>query len=441
LANTGITINGTTIALGASGTIVAGTDWQSVITAAGGSNTASAGEGYFIDTTSNTHTINLPSSPSQGDEVTIVDYAGTFGTNNVTVGRNGSNIDNTAYDATLSTNRLNVRFVYIDATQGWRAVFDDASASYGVTYITATGGTVTTSGNFKIHTFTGDGCFVVSQTAVGAPNVVDYLVVAGGGSGPSTNGGDGISGGGGAGGFRFYANPTCNPQSGPGAPLNAPAGITVTATTYPISVGGGGSAGTGPSGWTSGSNSSFSTITSTGGGRGGRGDPNGNGQPGGSGGGGDNGSTAGSGNTPPTSPSQGNNGGNSGCSSGGGGGGAIAVGAASSPVPANAGNGGAGAGITGFGAGNGECSASVQYFAGGGGGGNGNANAPTGRTAGTGGLGGGGNGITPASGAGPGNPGTANTGGGGGGVSDYNPGGALGGNGGKGIVVIRYKYQ
>ena len=122
LANTGITINGTTIALGASGSIVAGTDWQSVITAAGGSNTASAGEGYFINTTSDVHTINLPSSPSQGDEVTIVDYAGTFGTNNVTVGRNGSNIDGVAFDGILAADRLNVRFVYIDATQGWRAI-------------------------------------------------------------------------------------------------------------------------------------------------------------------------------------------------------------------------------------------------------------------------------------------------------------------------------
>jgi len=130
LANTGITINGTTIALGASGTIVAGTDWQSVVTADGSTaTTASAGEGYFIDTTSNAHTINLPSSPTQGDEVHIVDYAGTFGSNNVTVGRNGSNIDGAAGNGTLATNRLNVRFVYIDATQGWRAIFDDASES------------------------------------------------------------------------------------------------------------------------------------------------------------------------------------------------------------------------------------------------------------------------------------------------------------------------
>ena len=418
---------------------VGGTDWQAVITAAGGSNTASAGEGYFIDTTSDVHTINLPSSPSQGDEVTIVDYAGTFGTNNVTVGRNGSNIDNTANDATLATNRLNVRFVYVDATQGWRAIFDDASENYGATYISATGGTITTSGNYKIHTFTGDGCFVVSQTATGiAPNVVDYLVVAGGGSGPTTNGGDGISGGGGAGGFRFYASPTCNPQSGPGAPLNAPAGITVSTTTYPVTVGGGGTI---SSLGSPGSNSVFSTITSTGGGRGGRGDPNANGQPGGSGGGGDNGcDSGGTGNTPPVSPPQGNNGGTGGGSNSGGGGGATAVGGAGQPTPGPkaAGAGGNGAGITGFGT-SGQPSGGQYYFSGGGGGGNGNAH--PGVPGGSGGLGGGGNGIAPPVGAGPAGAGTANTGGGGGGASDVNPGGAFGGIGGSGIVIIRYKFQ
>src|SRR5210317_456063 len=185
LANNSVTINGSSVSLGGSVDISAGTDWQAVVTADGSTaTTASAGEGYFIDTTSATHTINLPSSPSQGDEVHIIDYAGTFGTNNVTVGRNGSNIDGVATDGRLYTNRLNVRFVYIDATQGWRAIFDDASENYGVKYITATGGTVTTSGNYKIHTFTGDGCFVVCSVGNPAGSTsVSYMVVAGGGGG------------------------------------------------------------------------------------------------------------------------------------------------------------------------------------------------------------------------------------------------------------------
>src|SRR6056300_267469 len=204
LANNSVTINGSSVSLGGSVNISAGTDWQSVVTADGSTaTTASAGEGYFIDTTSNAHTINLPSSPSQGDEVHIIDYAGTFGTNNVTVGRNGSNIDGGTADATLATDRLSTRFVYIDATQGWRGIIDDASTNYGPSYITATGCTITTSGDYKIHTFTGDACFSVSSLGnpVGGGESVEYLVVAGGGGGGNArNFSCTAGGGGGAGG-------------------------------------------------------------------------------------------------------------------------------------------------------------------------------------------------------------------------------------------------
>ena len=420
LANTGITINGTTIALGASGNIVAGTDWQSVITAAGGSNTASAGEGYFINTTSNTHTINLPSSPSQGDEVTIVDYAGTFGTNNVTVGRNGSNIDGAAADATLSTNRLNVRFVYIDATQGWRAIFDDASENYGAQYVTATGGTVTTSGDYKIHTFTGDGCFVVSCAGnPGGSTTVDYLVVAGGGGGGSRIGGSaGGASGAGAGGFReSHSTPVSGCYSA--SPLATPTGIAVSTTTYPITVGAGGtsppsSVPTQPQAdGTPGSNSSFSTITSTGGGGGNAGPCGGrDGQPGGSGGGGSGGANApspgGTGNTPPVSPPQGNNGGGhtgpSSCYSSAGGGGAGGVGN-NNPGP-RVGGPGVSTSITG---------SSTPYASGGDGGVYSPPSTP---------------GINQPANSGKGGP-----------AATGNLCGTVGGQGGKGIVVIRYKFQ
>jgi len=433
LANTGITINGTSIALGASGTIVAGTDWQAVVTADGSTaTTASAGEGYFIDTTSNAHTINLPSSPTQGDEVTIVDYAGTFGTNNVTVGRNSSNIDGVASDGTLATNRLNVRFVYIDATQGWKAIFDDASASYGTLYITATGGTITTSGDYKIHTFTGDGCFVVSCGGNPAGSTtVDYLVVAGGGGGGSSFCSSyGGAGGGGAGGYRESSGAAsgCYTRSPLGACVAA---LPVSATTYPVTVGAGGTS-PGTSEGTRGSNSIFSTITSTGGG-GGIGaapDAGGPNTPGGSGGGGY-GPFGGVslGNTPPVSPPQGNNGGipaPSICSPGygrGAGGGATTAGAVG--VPSGPGNGGNGA--------TSSINGTPTTRAGGGGGGS----AP-GTTAGSGGPGGGGDGTT----GGNGLNGTANTGGGAGGGGGTGPSTPRpGGTGGKGIVIIRYKYQ
>src|SRR5210317_1311361 len=162
LANSSITVNGNSVSLGASGSIPP-ISWQSVITGAGSSNTAVSGQGYFIDTTSNTHTVTLPASPSIGDYVAIKDYAGTFATNNLTIGRNGNNIQGVANDSLISTNRASLILIYSDATKGWLYTVESNVADLqDKLYITATGGTVTESGNFKIHTFTGDGCFVVS---------------------------------------------------------------------------------------------------------------------------------------------------------------------------------------------------------------------------------------------------------------------------------------
>ena len=387
--------------------------WQSVITADGSTATnATAGQGYFIDTTSNTHTINLPSSPSIGDSIAIKDYAGTFATNNLTIGRNGNNIQGVANNSLITTNRASLTLVYIDSTKGWVYAKESNVADLeGPSFISATGGTITTSGDFKIHTFTGDGCFVVAT--VGNPigsDSVDYLVVAGGGAGAKGRAG------GGAGGYR---------TSFPGGTK-----ITTPATTYPVTVGSGGSAPPGATPGASGTDSIFSTITSTGGGGGG-GDP-GTGLSGGSGGGGGGAGlnpagAGGAGNSPPTSPPQGNPGGNAIFPSpfdSGGGGGASAAGVSGS-APGAAVNGGAGS--------TNLISGSPVAYAGGGGGAN------TLGTAGAGGLGGGGAGASNNSGT-PGTPGTVNTGGGGGG-GDSAGAGQPGGNGGSGIVIMRYKFQ
>src|SRR6056300_1559498 len=188
LANSSITVNGSSVSLG--GSVSAGkVSWQSVKTAA---FNAVAGEGYFVDTNSiGAVTATLPGSPSAGDTIAFKDYAGTFGTNSLTIARNGNNIQGVANDSEISTNRASIVLVYIDATKGWLYTNESNVADLEKTVFTsATGGTITTDGDYKIHTFTGDGCFVVSTAGTGCnPAVVDYLVIAGGGAGGAKKGG------------------------------------------------------------------------------------------------------------------------------------------------------------------------------------------------------------------------------------------------------------
>ena len=198
LTNTAFTLSGTSVSLGGSVTFNNKfVDWQSVIVADGSTGTTGvSGRGYFINTTSAAHTFTLPSSAIRGDNISIKDYAGTFATYNLTIARNGHNIQGVANNSLISTNRASVVLVYVDVTRGWEFVEESNVADLQEALFTsATGGTITTSGDFKIHSFTGDGCFAVSilgNTAGGGSNV-DYLVVAGGGGAGSY-----ISGGGGA---------------------------------------------------------------------------------------------------------------------------------------------------------------------------------------------------------------------------------------------------
>jgi hypothetical protein len=438
LSNSSITASGTAVALGASITLNNEfVEWQSVIT---GNTTMVAGRGYFVNTTGGAISMTLPASASIGDFVAIKDYAGTFATNKLTILRNGHNIQGVANESLISTNRASVVLVYVDSTKGWLFTHEHNVADLQAPLFTqATGGTITTSGDFKIHSFTGDGNFVVSQVGnpAGGPSNVDYLVVAGGGSG-----GQKCGGGAGAGGYRTsFPSPGCNAGAFP-----------ITATTYPITVGGGGASRSGTQPVPArvglqGNNSVFSTITSNGGGGGNSEDsglassasPIAGASGGGSAGPNNPGNNAGAGNTPPVSPPQGNNGGGGGSGCGGynragGGGGATAVGGDGSA--SSGGTGGAGAPNTILG--------SDTSYAGGGGGGM----YDTGPTVGgNGGAGGGGPAGRAPNASGPdgsGNPGTVNTGGGGGGSAQASglaytatPSGA----GGKGIVIIRYKFQ
>ena len=345
----------------------AGTDWQSTIVT-GTTLSAVSGNGYWIDTTSNACTITLPASASVGDTIVFVDYARTWGTNAVTINTNSLNFQGGTANISYATDGLTISITYSGATQGWIPTDDD------------------TSDNTQAYS-------------------VDFLVIAGGGSGgkASTVSNSEGAGGGGAGGYRTSTQ-TLTPE-----------------TVYTITVGDGGAlvSAINTQG-NSGSNSSISgsgltTITSTGGGGGGA--IASVGSNGGSGGGGGSGASppyaGGLGNTPSTSPSQGNDGGvgsNSGNAAGGGGAGAVGT-------RPNAGNGTASS-ITG---------SSVTRAGGGGGGVFGNGGE------GTGGTGGGGTGGSDSPSTVNATAGTANTGSGGGGAGGTN---SNSGAGGKGVVIL-----
>ena len=457
--------SGSTVTVGGPGTnLVLGTSGQSVTLGCGATQsgfgrtgtvnwcttaktsplTGVSGNGYFINTTGGAITVTLPSSPSAGDIIAFSDYANQWGTNNLILCRNSSKINGGSFNSTLATSGLAVTLVYVDGTRGWKQVNDATEDVSGVpTFISAEGGTITTSGDFKIHKFTSSANFTVNSAPTPANNNVSYMVVAGGASGGV---GCVASGGGGAGGFREGQTPAA-PYTG--SPLKNSSGLPVAIGAYPVAIGAGGAAITwSPCGarGANGSVSTFSSITSAGGGAGGAvtgsaGTAKGA-QTGGSGGGamGNNSpGTGAAGNTPPTSPAQGFRGGNAAnppsYQQSGGGGGATAQGqdktSTYGPVGGAGGNGGAGATT--------EITASPVAYAGGGGGSSDTRGGATPAPAGSGGTGGGGAGAARTGTAGSG---TANTGGGGGGGNgpgNGNP--VVSGAGGSGVVVIRYKFQ
>jgi len=440
---TGTTIvnNGSQTGFGRTGTV----DWITTPKTTG-TFTAVSGEGYFLNTSGGVITANLPAGVA-GAIVSFADYAATWQTSNVTVAPNGTDkIGSLNENATLNVEGQSVTFVFVDSTQGWINTMDSTSNVRGrppfiCASVSGACNTLVTApdcANVKIATFTGPGNFTVNSVGSATNNVVSYMVIAGGAGGTGAYGG-----GGGAGGFREGKSPV-TPYTA--SPLNAPTGLSVTAQTYPITIGAGGfgAATSQAIRGGNGNDSIFSSITSTGGGGGGSGTspptiPIAPGAPGGSGGGagglGPGSLTGGSGNTPPVSPPQGSVGGDAtapgaGYSSAGGGGAGTA--GASNPNSGHP--------VAGTAGGNGVTtliSASPVAYAGGGGGG---AWCNTGGAGGTGGGGAGGSDQ-------PANPdaqnGTTNLGGGGGGGRSCAGPGPLssGANGGSGIVIIRYKFQ
>ena len=115
LTNSSITVNGSAVSLGGSVTIVTGPASSAV-----SSNiTMAANNNYFVDT-STARTLTLPASPTLGDTIVIYDASGTAATNNITIARNGSNINGVADNAIIDVNQASSILVYTGSTLGWR---------------------------------------------------------------------------------------------------------------------------------------------------------------------------------------------------------------------------------------------------------------------------------------------------------------------------------
>ena len=103
------------------GTVSAtGMSWSVVSTA----TNAVTGNGYLVDCSGGTVTVTLPSSPSAGNIVAVIDGSSDSGTNNITIARNGSNIEGAASNMTIDKDGYGVTLVYMNATRGWVRVYE-----------------------------------------------------------------------------------------------------------------------------------------------------------------------------------------------------------------------------------------------------------------------------------------------------------------------------
>ena len=151
--------------------------WQTVQTA---SFTAVAGNAYPVNTTSAAITVTLPASPAAGNIVQLTDYAGTWGTNYVTLDPNGSKFNSVAASVVATVNRESIAIVYLDSTQGWVAYsgFNTLTPGYVGSYLVVAGG-----GSGGINSSGGGGAGgLLNSNYVFQPSVVYTVVVGAGGA-------------------------------------------------------------------------------------------------------------------------------------------------------------------------------------------------------------------------------------------------------------------
>jgi len=239
-----------------------------------------------------TNVIYTITSTDSNDDKLILDFGSSnFNFGSVSVG-SASKVGNTVECTGFTTNNPAVTIQFTaEATYSVTAKAVNIAGTHGTSDsssadslliqdyagLTATGGTITTDGDYTVHTFTSSGSFAIS--ALNDGSAIEYLLAAGGGAGGGSTGYCWSGGGGGAGGY--IANTS----------------FSVSAQSYSVVIGGGGGANNTGSGG-DGGNSTFAGNTAVGGGGGGPGSypgGGGNGGGGGSGGGGGQGTTVTSG--------------------------------------------------------------------------------------------------------------------------------------------------
>jgi len=173
----------------------AGIDWQSAIKTS--SFTAVASQGYFLNTTSSAITVTLPSSPSLGDEIELIDYTRKFATNNLTIAINGKKFQSGTVNPIFDEDGKNVKIVYSDANEGWipvrdAVVADESVITYTVTYVSVAGGG---GGGKGKAAGGGAGGMLTSSFVIGVGATLTAVVGAGGAasSGGSVIGGNGVN--------------------------------------------------------------------------------------------------------------------------------------------------------------------------------------------------------------------------------------------------------
>ena len=93
-----------------------GADWQASIKTA--NFTAEAGKGYLVNSSSSTVTITLPSNPTIGDKISVIDYSSSASANNIILSST-NNIEGSSGDKRINYNKASVNLVYLDSTKGW----------------------------------------------------------------------------------------------------------------------------------------------------------------------------------------------------------------------------------------------------------------------------------------------------------------------------------